>query len=409
MTERKEKALETASGPDSRDLLQDAEILASDHDIEGSSWQLGLWDKLTSESVVEALQQLTRRVDYPNVFFDPAYLKNSSQLVARKPVKYMFLLETYGEVSHLRFFAPVTKETLGPLRPNFFRVWSTEFAPLGQPLVCAEDLSHTTEKLLSLTDRVDPAIACGLLINSLPKNSEFSRNLFKRSTRMDNFTFFNHYERASLIALSEEEYEQKHLSGKRRQRLNAARRKLSALGDVTITCHKRPPEVEVSLLDFLYLEKRGWKGKRNTALASNNDTRQLAMDAIRELSTSGKTEIHNMYLDGNAIASIILLNDNGHYIAWKIAFDEQYANYSVGNLMSVHATAEITQRPGFKLLDSVAIGSNETANSLWPDRLPLCSLSIGFGKKSASYSQQIAFNLSVIMRTKRGLRALFKR
>ena len=157
-------------------------------------------------------------------------------------------------------------------------------------------------------------------------------------------------------------------------------------------------------VDFLYIENRGWKGKRKTALASKSTTRQLAIESVEELASLGHCEIYTMQVDGSAISSAIILKTGGYYFPWKITFDESFAKYSAGNQLAIEMTEQLLERPDFLFLDSLAIGSNQTANAIWPDRLSLFSAAIGFGKNAEKNSRQLALNHSLVMRTKIAVR-----
>ncbi|MEM7290316.1 MAG: GNAT family N-acetyltransferase [Pseudomonadota bacterium] len=393
----------------SGDWVSGAMMLAEHRDLEGSLWQLGLKETLDHQDFFADLETLSRSAEYPNLFFEKGWLSNSINSIARRKVKFLFLTETYGETRTLKFFAPVTQERLGIIGPVFFRIWSNEYSPLGMPLVEKRDVERIVEELYLSFGQIKSGQARGLVINTVPKHNRFTKLLKECGVKKNCIHSFNDYERAGLSPVGPKGYFKVSLSSKHRQRLNAARKKLDALGDVTIACVSTLPEIEVQLLDFLYIEGRGWKGVRKTALISQDSTRQLALGVVRELAASGQCEIYSLSLDEQVIASTIFLNSNGHYVAWKTTYDEAYSRYSVGNLLVVEATDEIASREGFKLLDSVALGDNVTANRLWPDPLELESLSIGFGDRGGALAKRMALNLSVFMKTKRALRNLLRR
>ena len=379
-----------------------AKVIASHHDLEGITWQLCLVPKESLPKLTVPIRELLKKSDYPNVFFEPAFLHNSTNTVARHEVQFLILTEQIGDQANLKFFAPITIERLGWLGSQYFRVWSSEFSPLGLPLIDQDDIERTTEELLHCFHNVPRSTAIGVLLNTLPQRSAFATTLIRLTGKKT--SVFNHFERASLVPVLGKKYREKHLSGKRRQRLNAGLRKLSKLGKISFKTISDPEDAEIALLDFLYMEKRGWKGTRKTALASRSTTRQLAIDSVRELAALGYCEIHTMYLDEHAISSAIVLKTEGYYFPWKITFDETYASYSVGNQLMVRMTEKFVLRSDFLFLDSLATGSNQTANMLWPDRLSLISAAIGFGPNGQAASRQIALNRSIMLRSKKAFR-----
>lgn len=389
--------------------LAGTKTVASHQDIEGGNWRLSLVDRLDEPVLLEELETLTARCDHPNIFFDPAFLAHSARSVSRNKVQYLVLSEQYGETTNLRFFAPVTIERVGRIGPRFFRVWSNEFAPFGLPMIDRKAMDRTIEELCICFSRASRTIARGILVPTIPADSRFLKLLEKHGAFANSLFRFNPYERASIKPLATGSYLKEKLSGKHRQRLNAAWRKLRELGEVRVECSTELPDVEVHVLDFLFIEQRSWKGRQNTAMMNRDETRQLATGTLRDLALKRKCEVFSLYLDDTVIASVIVLNTKGHYTVWKTAFNERYSHFSAGNLLLTEATQLITARPGFRLLDSVATGDNENANRIWTDRLQITSIAMEFGNRGGMFARQIANNLSIYIHAKRWLKTLLQR
>ncbi len=384
-------------------------ILSEHVDLEGSTWCLGLITDLNMMTFQHSWNDLVANSEHRNVFFEPEFLSQSAKWIARREIKGLYLAERMPTGIELRFFTPVTIERTGKIGPKFFRVWSSEFTPLGQPLIDKRDVDRIVEELFKAFDQLPASQAHGILINSLPVGTQFYSAFTKAGDERKRLQFFNQFERAAMHPVGKKTYDMTHLSGKRRQRFRVALSRLIELGDVAVEEATDVQDIEIGMLDFLYLEKRGWKGRRHTALANNNSTRQFAMDMIRSLGMKKKCRIFSFKLDGNTIASMIVLGSAGRYVAWKIAYDEHYANHSVGNLLLVDANNRLTGEPDFEFLDSVAVPDNENANRFWPDRLKVCSVALGFAKSSPQMPLYIARNLSIYGILKRKARKMLKR
>ena len=395
--------------PPSRDWSSYTTILSENVDLEGSTWCLGLISDMNMMAFQHSLKALIKQTEHRNVFFEPDFLAQSAKWIARRQIQGLYLAEKLPSGIELKFFAPVTIERTGKVGPKFFRVWSTEFSPLGQPIVDSTDMERTVEELFKAFDQMPVSSAHGILINSLPVGTRFYSNFVKAGEKRQRLQFFNQFERAALLPTGSKPYDQVHLSGKRRQRLRVGLERLIEIGDVCLEEATDVQDIEIAMLDFLFLEKRGWKGRRSTALANNNATRQFAMDMIRNLGSEKNCRVFSYKLDGNTIASMIVLGSRGRYITWKIAFDEHYAKQSVGNLLLVDVNNRLTSEQDFEFLDSVAVPGNETANRFWPDRLKVCSIALGFAKSSPNMPLYIARNLSIYGILKRKIRKLLKR
>ena len=322
--------------------LQGVNILHERADIEGATWMLLKLDTVSDPLLAAHLETLVPQTSYRNIFFEPAFSQLAAERISRREVNGLVLVEKHGRSEKLKFFAPVTIERTGKIGPKFMRVWSHEFGPLSHPVLDSSDLERIVEELCFALDKVNPSVARGLLMDSLPLNSEFSRQFMRIGNIAGKLQQFNKFERAALLPTGDKPYSQVHLSGKRRQRLRVARTRLDELGEVTFHEAVTLPDVEVAMLDFLYLEHRGWKGRRNSSLASNSNSRQFALEVVRLLAEKGNCRIFSLQLNGVMIASMVMLVSGSYFIPWKITFDERYSRNSVGNLLLVHVNDLLT-------------------------------------------------------------------
>ncbi len=125
--------------------------------------------------------------------------------------------------------------------------------------------------------------------------------------------------------------------------------------------------------EFLVLETRGWKGRKGSSIHVIRKTAAFARQAVGELAAQGRAVIYTLRLDGNAIASLIMLRSANRYYPWKIAFDEQWGAYSPGTQLMLRATRQLLAMPGFEFADSLA---RETSwiDPLWPYKFRLATV-----------------------------------
>ena len=87
--------------------------------------------------------------------------------------------------------------------------------------------------------------------------------------------------------------------------------------------------------DFFALEARGWKGKAGTAAALHDDIRGFISAAVGGLAAAGKVAVNRIFIDGRAIAVTITLRSADTAWFWKIAYDENFAHYSPGVVLTL--------------------------------------------------------------------------
>jgi hypothetical protein len=125
------------------------------------------------------------------------------------------------------------------------------------------------------------------------------------------------------------------------------------------------------LVDFLDLEARGWKGKAGTAVAHHRDIRQFVETAIANLAAEGKVRIDRMLLDGLPVAATITLRSGDEAWFWKIAYDERFARFSPGVMLTIALTEQLLEDPGIARTDSCAAAGHPMIDHIWRERLAL--------------------------------------
>ena len=79
---------------------------------------------------------------------------------------------------------------------------------------------------------------------------------------------------------------------------------------------------------------KGWKGARGTALIEEPTRAAFAREAAEVSRATVALRVHELALDGAAIASGVELRAGRRAFFWKIAYDEAFAAYSPGVLLT---------------------------------------------------------------------------
>jgi CelD/BcsL family acetyltransferase involved in cellulose biosynthesis len=119
---------------------------------------------------------------------------------------------------------------------------------------------------------------------------------------------------------------------------------------------------------FLDLEARGWKGRRGTALKADKTFAAGLRDGLLALASSGKLRFWKLALDGRPIAMMFGIVEGREAWLGKIAYDEDFARFSPGVQLILHATEDLF-REEILLADSCAIPDHPMINHLWRDRI----------------------------------------
>jgi hypothetical protein len=210
------------------------------------------------------------------------------------------------------------------------------------------------------------------------------------------------YERALFCpAENAESYLQKALSGKRRKELRRQYNRLSELGKLDLIEMASDSDIDTWLSEFHALENQSWKGRNGSAITNRENERRYFDHTSREAFKRGQLMMLSLRLDGKPIAmKYNLISGEGSFSA-KIAFDEQYAQYSPGVQLELLNVQVLHRRPGIRWMDSCAIPNHFMIERLWTERRVMTTLAVG-GR--GSRTGIILMAMPVILRLYRMLR-----
>lgn len=185
------------------------------------------------------------------------------------------------------------------------------------------------------------------------------------------------HERALLdTSLSSDDYLAAHMRKKKRKEYNRLWNRMAELGDVCFETLGDKTDLDLWLKNFLLLERSGWKGKRGTALAEDQDDAEFFESMSRASMADGKLHFARITLNAKPIAMLVsFLSGDGAY-AFKIAFDEDYARYSPGAWLMMKVIDAFHADPRVKWVDSCAIPNHPMIDHIWVERRQMRAVNV---------------------------------
>jgi hypothetical protein len=173
------------------------------------------------------------------------------------------------------------------------------------------------------------------------------------------------------------------LGARKLKELRRLGRRLAETGAVMFSAATERAAVTVAAEDFLALEATGWKGRAGTAAVDDADLRRFVRTAIAGLAESGQVAVHRILVDGRAAAAAIVLRSGRSAWFWKIAYDETFARFSPGVLLTVALTEDLVDDATIAQADSCASENHPMIDRIWRERLTLADRLIGVAPQAA--------------------------
>jgi CelD/BcsL family acetyltransferase involved in cellulose biosynthesis len=243
---------------------------------------------------------------------------------------------------------------------RFVQNWYHDHAFLGTPLVAAGEEGAFWEAALDLLDR-DAWAGAFLHLRGVAEAGPLRRALGRGET-------VHRRLRAMLdTRLGPDAYFEHAVRGKKRKELRRQRSRLAELGEVGFRRLVDPAELPAWCDDYLALERKGWKGRAGTGLATDAAAEAFFRDAAAGAWGAGRLQFLRLDLDGRAIAMLAnFLTPPGGF-SFKTAFDEDYARFSPGVLLQIE-NLRILEDPDILWVDSCAMDHHSMIDGLWRER-----------------------------------------
>lgn len=305
---------------------------------------------------------LARAALSPNPFFSPAFLVPYAAGLGLADLRLAVVREKAG--GRWLAAAPVARRRCGFLLKER-ALWAAEYGPLGVPLLHPQAGSETLALLLETAADGSPS----LRLPFLPVADVVTRRL-ESAAQGWRWLAGPVEERASHDGGAEGEAQlASALTTKRRKEMERLKRRLSEEGDLVFDS-LRGAGALAGMAEFLALERSGWKGRGATALASREATLRFAGEFAARLAAEDGLRLDRMLLDGRPLAMLAVILQGGRAFAWKIAFDEDFARFSPGQHLALHAMRTTLSDPALpRGGDSLAVPGHPMIEPLWRGRM----------------------------------------
>lgn len=181
------------------------------------------------------------------------------------------------------------------------------------------------------------------------------------------------FERAVFIPDGDfESYQRANFKGKTRQTYRRKRKKLAELDRLETVLLTRWEDIEKELDAFLALEGSGWKRRSGSALICDPAWRGWYKDVVRNTAQSGHCLFAALKLAGYGMLAAAFVDLRGETAGLgKIAYDESFARFSPGGLLTLDLLEAVSGQEGLELFDSCARPDNATLYALFKQRRPI--------------------------------------
>jgi CelD/BcsL family acetyltransferase involved in cellulose biosynthesis len=355
---------------------------------------------LEESAAEDAWQTLSDTAIDPNPFFGPAFLRPFLEHMSYGAVRLLVVRER--TTGRWLAAAPIGRRRPGLIVPTT-TIWTTDYSPLGTPLVHPEAGDGVLQAFLEAGAGRGGVFA----VPYLPLHSKTATRLMAvadgngalvaRSARASHGA-----EAKGAAQLADAD------SGKRRKERRRLLRRLGDHGKVRFSSHEGTAAGQ-AFEAFLHLEAGGWKGRSGTALLNLPETAAFARAAVANRARAGGVRIDQLWAGSALVAALVLFREGGRIYSWKIAFDEDYARYSPGAQVALQAFRTNLASPGFKGADSLAIPGHAMIEPLWRGRLETGTLLYARGPIGGLKRRLCAADVSMEQRLRRAARALRKR
>lgn len=337
------------------------------------------WREWTLPERRQQWQALAESASTPNPFFEPWYLLASLEAFDPTGTGRLLSVEVAGELAGLMPLSSPRRYGRWPL-PHL-ATWLHPNAFLGAPLVRAGCESVFWQALLRWADaKAGQEQALFLHLPAMPLEQPLTEALFDCADAQGRKASLVMREQRALLhsPLTPELYLERALAAKKRKELRRQHSRLAEQGLLEVRRHHDATALDAWIEAFLALEKRGWKGTSNSAMASAPQTESLFRNALEGAAALGRLERLSLTIDGKPIAMLAnFLTPPGSF-SYKTAFDEDYARYSPGVLLQRENLA-LLSRAEITWCDSCAAPDHPMIDSLWTERRAIGRISVAIG------------------------------
>jgi CelD/BcsL family acetyltransferase involved in cellulose biosynthesis len=315
-------------------------------------------------------QELSDTASEPNPFFEPAFVLAAQEALAEKDLG--LLVARSAEQSGWALCMPVVKRWRWRRAPvPGLCAWRHIYSYLGTPLMAPGSEAQSAEALLDWLR--PPACSTFLGVDLLHRDGPVYAALAGAAkAQRRSFVAYEEIERASME--THDGVGTLAINRKHQREAARTRRRLEEKLGTPVATRDRAGEPE-AVEAFLELEASGWKGQEGTAFATigHGDFLRQICSAFHRL---GRLQLLSFETEGRAIAMQCGLRGGDTLFLFKIAFDEELAQFSPGIQLQVDNLELFNEDESLELMDSCALPGNAMINRLWADRRRLSAMAM---------------------------------
>ncbi len=333
-------------------------------------------DVETLESLVAPWSRLIETASRPNPFLDPDFLIPAMRNLADENV-YVLVVKSKPRVNSegedvICGLLPIQKKKIYGMPITAVESWRHDQCPDTTPLLRADVMKETFSFMLNwLAEDMGVKL---LSLDTVAGDGEFGNLLADELHESSRTTFLrDRFTRACFKPMdSAEEFINTKVGKSTRKGTMKSMRKLAERG-LLETSVASPSDVGW-IDEFMKLEASGWKGKQQTAFASNHMTNQFFKEAAKRMLASGKMTLMKTTLSGQPVAMSCdihhesIANGCEHAVHFKIAFNEAMRDSSPGLILELENIVRLHDT-NVQFVDSGASPDHPMINRVWSDRV----------------------------------------
>ncbi len=344
----------------------------------------GLWTTVVRtaaalEHHVDAWDVLVAHAAEPNPFFEPYALLSAWRHLAPAEGLEVALVWAPDPLPGqppqlLGLFPLVRKPRYKGLPIAVISIWRHGYAYLGTPLVRAD---RTRETLAALFEWLRTDTRAALFEwQTIASGGPVRHALIDTLQRLGYDTFQDTCHTRALFRPAEtaESYLASAVPGKKRKELRRQERRLGELGTVVYDELDPRGDLDAWVEEFLALEQRGWKGQGRTALRDEPAGLAMFRGLARGAFERGRWMTLALRVNGTAVAMKCNLRGGTGAVAFKIAYDENYARFSPGVLLELEHIRRLHGPNAPAWMDSGAAADHPMIGHLWRHRVAIETL-----------------------------------
>jgi O-antigen/teichoic acid export membrane protein len=349
-----------------------------------------------AERIIAHWRGLADRALEPNVFYTPEMaLAGIYNLPGGGSARLVVVWRGDGPVRRLVGALPVLPARKRHLNPLPVRRAAEFYGTLSTPLLDPEQPAGTLRAMLRVLAQHGQA---GLILPFLHAAGPVALALDEICTRdgLRRVTLGSHGRAILRTDLPGCEYVRATLETRRRKEAERQRRRLAEEGELRFEVARSPDEVARAFDDFLAMEARGWKGTAGTALVQAPGAAPFFRQTALALAGRGEFRVVSLKLDGSPIAVGLVAEHRGRAFYVKTTYDEDWARFSPGLLLTLDLTQHLLDDPEVMDADSIAVADHPMIGRVWTGRLPVAAAVVATRPGSA-----LAFRLAVAFERRR--------